>query len=249
MNKTSKVFCIGLGRTGTTTFQDCMRILGYNHRGWSGPELGLMALLDFNSIIPTIEKFESFDDYPFPLIYQELASRFPDSKFILTRRRNVDLWVESVIREANRKKYNDSDNIWYHGELNKIERRCLLAERYKNHLDSVRLFFSGSPNFLEICWEEGHGWEHLCDFLVHPIPNQKLPHRNKSQFSTDNKLLLETLLKQKNYNKIYLHLRELNDPDLNQMLINMLRVNNTTANKSVNMGVISLIHHVRKLIF
>ncbi len=65
-----KIFCIGLGRTGTTTFQDCMQILGYKHRGWLGPELGLMAMLDFKSIRPTIELYDSFDDYPFLLFYR-----------------------------------------------------------------------------------------------------------------------------------------------------------------------------------
>jgi hypothetical protein len=33
-----KVFCIGLQKTGTTTFQKCMETLGYDHKG-NSPEI------------------------------------------------------------------------------------------------------------------------------------------------------------------------------------------------------------------
>lgn len=147
----NKIFCIGLGRTGTTTFQDCMKILGYKHRGWIGPELGLLAMIDFKSILPIIEDYESFDDYPFPLIYKELFKCYPDAKFILTKRKSIESWVNSVINESNRKKHNDSDNIWYEDDLNLICRRELLSQPYLSHIASCRSFFTQSPNFLEIC--------------------------------------------------------------------------------------------------
>lgn len=217
----NKIFCIGLGRTGTTTFQDCMEILGYRHRGWSGPELGLLAMIDFQSILPIIEGYESFDDYPFPLIYKELFKIYPDAKFILTKRKNIDSWVNSVINESNRKKHNDSDNIWYEGDLNLPHRRELLSKRYLSHIASCRSFFARSPNFLEVCWEDGDGWEKLCNFLNKPIPNQKLPHRNKTIKSED-KDLIESLLSNRKPSKVLLKIKESNDSILKEFLIEKL---------------------------
>lgn len=221
MKNKRKIFCIGLGRTGTTTFQDCMRILGYHHRGWCGPELGLLSMLDFDAIKSTIDKFDSFDDYPFPFLYKQLDEAYPNARFILTRRRNVDSWVNSVIMESCKKKNNDSENIWFDGELNLTNRRDLLAKRYESHLDSVRSYFSGSPNFLEICWEEAGSWKKICEFLDHPVPKIKFPHRNKGgNFSGRD--LINMLIEKKAFNKILLHLREVNNPLLQKYVVEKL---------------------------
>lgn len=245
MTGKNKVFCIGLGRTGTTTFQDCMQLLGYKHRGWSGPELGLLAMLDLKSILPTIDTYESFDDYPFPLIYKQLAEIYPESKFVLTKRKSADLWADSVIRESNRKRYNDSDNIWYEGELSSPNRRTLLINRYNSHIDSVNRFFSGSPNFLEVCWEEGDDWQLLCNFLNQPVPLAEFPHRNKGKKMSDQDLI-DSFLAQKSYCKALLHVRESTDASY---VINKLKdrlVSNEQQSSNSEIGLLGRI--IKKLL-
>lgn len=199
-----------------------MQILGYKHRGWLGPELGLMAMLDFKSINPTIEQYDSFDDYPFPLFYRELDEYYPDSLFILTKRKTASAWADSVIRESNRKTFNDSENIWYEGALSRSNRREILVEKYENHVESVNGYFSQSANFLSICWEEGDGWEKLCKFLEKPVPGINLPHRNKGELLRDQELI-NRLLQQKGYNKVLLALSEVHGTQLRDYTISELK--------------------------
>jgi len=52
---------------------------------------------------------------------------------------------------------------------------------YEEHNEAVRAYFAGrEEDFLEVCWEEGDGWEEICDFLGHDVPEAEFPHRKKS---------------------------------------------------------------------
>ena len=63
-----------------------------------------------------------------------------------------------------------------------------IISKYKKHLpnlvnidgDLVREFFEDKPNnFLEVCWEHGHGWNELCEFLNLNVPKYvDFPHSN-----------------------------------------------------------------------
>jgi hypothetical protein len=51
-------------------------------------------------------------------------------------------------------------------------------EFYERHNRQVREFFARrAPQLLlEVCWENGDGWEVLCKFLGHPVPAGDFPH-------------------------------------------------------------------------
>jgi len=65
----------------------------------------------------------------------------------------------------------------YYSPYQNIEHQLNL---YKSHNERVRSFFRGNPNFVELCWEEGHGWEELCGFLGKKVPNTPFPKANIS---------------------------------------------------------------------
>ena len=115
----NKIFCIGLGRTGTTTLSACLSERGYKHLGWTGKnhklraELGVLSLLDTTSFINSIRDFDSVDDYPIPLIFEQLYAIYPQAKFIFTVMESADQWAKSIINEFNRKKNNHGENLWY----------------------------------------------------------------------------------------------------------------------------------------
>lgn len=218
----TKIFCIGLGKTGTTTFQDCMRTLGYKHRGWIDSKLGLLSLIDFESILPIIEHYESFDDYPFPLIYKQLYKTYPNAKFVLTKRKNAEVWANSLIQHSIRKKYNFNESIWYGGLLNLPNRHNLLADFYEKHIDDCREFFKNNPNFIELCWEEGDGWEKLCTFLNKPIVNKEFPKRNSSK-PINTQDLIRVLLLKRNYAKILQMINESSDLSLRSTVISIIK--------------------------
>lgn len=52
---------------------------------------------------------------------------------------------------------------------------------YTSHNEGVVDFFqerTASDVLLEICWEQGDGWQELCQFLKLPVPACPFPHEN-----------------------------------------------------------------------
>lgn len=214
-----KVFCIGLGRTGTTTFGECMRRLGSRHLGWVGGDgglrrdLGLLATVDEAAFGAYLDGFDSVDDYPIPLLYGRLAELYPAARFVLTMRASAARWAESIISEFNRKKSNEGDNTWYEGDLYAHDRRSRLERRYEAHLAAVRDFFAGSPRLLEVCWERGDGWRELCGFLGLPVPGEPFPHVNKSRSSPPLDMV-RNLIDENRHGKLCLYLQDRQDESL-----------------------------------
>ena len=98
-----KIFGIGLNKTGTTTLSQCGRILGYRCTSCSRSLLEDWVLRnDLSRIRAVVNQFDLFEDWPWPLIYQELDLMFPGSKFILTTRRNESLWLASLKKHSMR---------------------------------------------------------------------------------------------------------------------------------------------------
>lgn len=59
-----------------------------------------------------------------------------------------------------------------------------LLGTYLLHNKEVRDYFKDRPDdFLEVNWENGDGWELLCDFLGKEIPDRPFPHANKGKYT------------------------------------------------------------------
>lgn len=211
-----KVFCIGLGRTGTTSFGACMQRLGRRHLGWSGGDgglrrdLGLLAQIDYEAFVAVLDRFDSADDYPVPLLYRRLAETFPAARFVLTTRISAERWADSVVAEFNRKHLNEGDNTWYEGDLYAPDRRRRLARRYEAHLASVRAFFAGTPRLLEVCWERGDGWREVCGFLGVAAPEEPFPHANRAAPPEPLEFVRQTIA-DKRHGKLGLYLQDRDD--------------------------------------
>ena len=150
------IYCIGLSRTGTTSFSDYMKMLGYN-------------ILHYPNETQLFGGFgDGASDIPVVLHYKKLDKMFPNSKFIYTVRDN---WIDAVepyfLRkkgrvnqassqlEIRRKVYGDID--W---------NRDTYAEAYERHDTDVRNYFSDRPNdFLELNIIGGDSTSKLTDFL------------------------------------------------------------------------------------
>jgi len=182
-NNQPKVFGIGLNKTGTTTLGQCGRILGLRCTSCDRTLLEDFASRnDLSRIIHRVNHHDLFEDWPWPLIYQQLDQMFPGSKFILTVRSSEDKWLESLKSHSMRthpirhcRKLAYGFNFPHKHEKEHIE-------FYRRHNDSVRSYFDGrSKDFLELCWENGDGWEKLCNFLGYDVPEAPLPHANKGK--------------------------------------------------------------------
>lgn len=193
-----KIFCIGLGKTGTSSFKEAMLQLGFNHLwGISLTGLTLYHVDGINSLLPIIERYDSFDDFPWPLLYKDLAKHYPDSKFILTTRINADKWYKSLITHSLRRGATEGHLLAYNCYMPQGH-EAQLKDMYSKHNKEVRSYFKCSSNFIELCWEAGHGWYELCNFLDVSAPNITFPHANVSKhFAPEQQII--NLLKQKKF--------------------------------------------------
>ncbi len=98
----TKIFCIGLNKTGTTSLELALRNLGFKVGDQRNGELLISswAYRDFSPIIKLAYSAEAFQDVPFslPFTFQALDQHFPNAKFILTHRYNAEVWHSSLTR-------------------------------------------------------------------------------------------------------------------------------------------------------
>ena len=177
-----KIIGVGLAKTGTKTLNACFDILGYKRRAGFQPD----ALKAYASTGSTeraeavLASRQTCVDWPWPLLFEEMDAAFPGSKFVLTRRESAERWVDSVCAQALKKPDSPYREMAY-GFADPAAHREALKARYEAHLDRVRSYFADRPDdLLEICFEEGDGWEKLCPFLGKPRPEEPVPHENRT---------------------------------------------------------------------
>lgn len=106
--RSRKIFCIAMQRSGTTSFgRFCAHELGLVHRGFdisiangwghawiAGAQERIFASPDFRA-------GEVFEDDPwyYPKAYELLAERFPESRFVLITR-DEDTWFRSLLAHS-----------------------------------------------------------------------------------------------------------------------------------------------------
>lgn len=142
----------------------------------------VLAYRNYDLVIELARHYRSFEDRPWNIapLYRLLDEAFPGSRFILTSR-SADSWWRSVEQWLTRTHPQDEGKRWrYFRQLgvDRIERHAFIAA-YSRHNTEIRHYFSGRSDFLEIDFEQGIGWEQLCDFLGCEIPSVPIPHENR----------------------------------------------------------------------
>lgn len=170
-----KVFIIGFQKTGTTSLEHALGLLGYRVYG------GDKNLMKFencdalkNYIKTTLENWDAVQDMPWPLFYKELFELYPDANYILTTR-DSKKWILSVVT------YFASIRIPLHQKIYKVPcaegHEEAYMDTYKMHNAAVNDFFRDKPNFLEMKQGENFDYTTLCQFLkINDIPDKPFPH-------------------------------------------------------------------------
>lgn len=176
-----KLFGIGLNKTGTTTLGVCLQQLGFRHTSWSLPLLEQVAMGQFEPLFEHVAAHDSFEDWPYPLVFAQLDRHFPGSRFILTRRSSPERWLASFEAHALRtdpQVGTRTRSLAYGLPYPQLDPQAHLR-RYEQHLQQVRAYFAQRPgDLLEVCWEEQASWEPLCAFVQRPVPDLPFPHAN-----------------------------------------------------------------------
>src|SRR4030095_11714834 len=76
----AKVFCIGFHKTGTTSLAFALQRLGYRVTGPNGVNDPDIAKNVYAMAYALVERYDAFQDNPWPIIYEDLDKRYPGSK-------------------------------------------------------------------------------------------------------------------------------------------------------------------------
>jgi len=179
MTERPKVFGIGFHKTATTSLKFALDHYGYRVTGPNGrndPDIANNALA---LCCDLAERFDGFQDNPWPIVYREMDERFPGSKFVLTTR-PTERWLKSVVEH-----FADQDTAmreWIYGIGHPLGNEDVYVARYERHNREVKEYFADRPDaLLELKITEGDGWDKLAPFLGRPIPDAEFPRANSAE--------------------------------------------------------------------
>lgn len=188
----TRVWGIGMHKTGTTSLHTAMELLGFKSAHWIDAHWSRSVWEQMTAAgrSPVLEQFYTACDLPMPLLYRQLDLGYPGSKFILTMRDEAK-WLKSVENHWN-PKVNPNRHWWdiapfSHKMHNLIYGRKTfdadtMLGAYRRHNADVRQYFRGRErDLLVFNVDDGDGFSKLCHFLNVPIPNAPFPHMLKTK--------------------------------------------------------------------
>lgn len=188
MNNETKIFGVGLSKTGTSSLGEALNILGIKtiHYPFDDTTYKQLTKGDYN--LHLLKQYQGIVDIPVAPYYAQLDEAFPGSRFILTVR-DLESWLRSVDKHwelmmkwwhnyPDFKRFQEFISVAVYGSIAYKKERFEFV--YKTHAKNVLDYFNGrSADFLvmDICG--GDGWEPLCTFLNVPVPEVPFPHANE----------------------------------------------------------------------
>jgi hypothetical protein len=168
----SKIFGIGLPKTGTWSLCCAMGVLGFNSLHF----IPHGSLEFYKSVI---NKYKFVNDCPISYIFESLSIHYPNSKFICTTR-NYESWIQSSKLFFKKIRSNESAE-----HLNKLFKsdvfECKKFEQaYISHSERVKIF-SKENEVLYLPLESKDKWTLICEFLNIKTIKNNYPWINKSK--------------------------------------------------------------------
>jgi hypothetical protein len=187
MGQRPKIFGIGFHKTGTSTLGTALETLGYEVCGVQWHLAESLQEGDYEPVWELADRYEAFQDNPWPILFRELDERYPGSRFILTWREE-ERWIRSVVHHLGRNS-NPMREWIYDGVGAPKGNEEHFLQRYRRHNEEVMKHFEDRPDdLLFMNFEQGDDWEKLCEFLGHEIPDRPFPHQNKNVHSLRGRL-------------------------------------------------------------
>jgi hypothetical protein len=183
----NRIFCIGLNKTGTSSLNTALEILGFKSVHYKCRKGQIQKIIEVNyksgiNLLTGISEYDAYTDWCSPStnhVFTLLDKQYPNSKFILTTR-DVESWLISRERHVRKNRRNLAElqkqhptNTWYN-----IDKTVWRKEFIEHHAHVLEYFKTREDDLLVIDFTKGEGWEKVCPFLNLPIPEQPFPRRN-----------------------------------------------------------------------
>ena len=184
----TRVFGIGMHKTGTTSLHHALRLLGFDSGHWNDAHWAkaIWREMSVYGKSRTLEYNHAVSDLPITVLYEELDRAYPGSKFILTTR-NEGAWLKSVENHWDHK-CNPFREAWssdpFTHQVHKIVYgqkgfdAVIFLSRFRRHNQEVVEYFKDRPqDLLVMDMSNGSGWNELCSFLDRPVPTEEYPKK------------------------------------------------------------------------
>lgn len=180
----SKVFGIGLSRTGTKSLHRALKSLGYRSEHFP---VHLLRTMDgvLSLDIEGVRHYEAMTDIVASVFYRQLDERFPGSKFILTVR-DIDTWLHSCAAHFAPMDEEPASDVADNIRMLRLRAygrtdfdAAAFRAAYLEHIETVQRHFHGRDNLLVIDVREGTAWESLCRFLGVESKDGTFPWANR----------------------------------------------------------------------
>jgi len=203
----SKIFCIGFGKTGTTTIERVLKDFNFKLGNQEKGELLISDWYkrDFKNIIKLCKTADAFQDIPFALPYTFMAldQYFKYAKFILTERDSTEQWYHSLVnfhsklwangihvptaeelKNANYRykgyPYEVIKQIYNTNDDNLYHKETLIKV-YEQHNTSIKDYFKSRPEkLIVINVAKRDDYFRLSDFLNKKPLADNFPWKNKT---------------------------------------------------------------------
>jgi hypothetical protein len=206
MQATTKIFCIGANKTGTTSLEAFFKSLGFVLGDQAKGELLIRdwAARNFAPIVELARTAQVFQDIPFslPFTYVALDETFHGAKFILSVRDDAEQWYRSLTRfHANvigkghlptaadlkecpyrhRGYLFEAMRVIYGISAEEPYEKSRLIAQYENHNRAVADYFRQRPDsLLTLNLSRENAAAKIMNFLKLPYSGELMPHLNRS---------------------------------------------------------------------
>ena len=200
---TLQIIGAGFGRTGTSSVRSALSVLGYpcyhmfdllfapEARGHLGFWRDLVGRDDVSDVdwSTVFADYKATIDFPAAPFWRELSEAYPEAKVLLTHHvRGAGAWYDSTYETiyAEMKRGSESsfgrtfiemmNGLVWNGMLQGVmEDREAAIALYRAHTEEVR---DTIPAERLLVLSADEGWEPLCAFLGHQMPEEPFPRSN-----------------------------------------------------------------------
>lgn len=184
-----KIIGIGLNKTGTKTLKHYLTEMGLSHLSYNIAAFKDYRAGNLSKIFTLMERYDSFEDWPWPLFYREIDTHFKDALFVLTTRKNPEIWYQSLCKMAVRRGPFKNFEHYIYGYAMPQGKKKEHIDFYNEHNRQVIEYFKDRPHkLLEVCWGNGDDGTKVAKFLGKSNIILEPKHINKSMpvYSGDN---------------------------------------------------------------